>query len=104
LTNLAAGFAYYFMLALGLNGFMGSDAEYSMNLFPVGVVIVSVLSAVGGIFATGYLIANKNWNPVSAVAVSSIVFIVIGLVVNVVLMFAAIFLADYIRTSRIKQR
>lgn len=104
LLNLGGGFVWYFMLALGLNGFTGTDADYSMTLFPISAVIVSILAAVAGVFATGYLIANKNWNPVLAVVVSSIVFTIVGVVVNFVLMFAAIFLADFIRTSRIKSK
>lgn len=88
----------------GLNGFSGSDANYSMSLFPVGAIIVSILAATASFFATGYLIENKNWNPFLSVAVSAIVFTIVGVAVNFILMFAAIFLADFVRTSRIKSK
>jgi len=102
LLNLGGGFVWYFMLALGLNGFTGTDADLSMNLFPVAAIIVSILAAIGSVFATGYLINSKTWNPFLAVAVSAIVFTIVGVVVNFILMFAAIFLAEFFRTNRIK--
>ena len=104
LLNLGGGFVWYFMLALGLNGFSGSDADYSMTLFPIGALLVSILAATAGVLATGYFINSKSWNPVLAVAVSAIVFTIVGLVINFILMFAAIFLADFVRTSRIKSK
>lgn len=97
--NVAVGVGFVFMLMLGLNGFSERDANYAFGLFIVAGLIVSLLMATGGLWLVGFL-SNKQWNRAVAVLASVAAFAALGFVLKVVIFFIAIFVADFVRTSR----
>ena len=99
LINLAVGFALLFFMILALNGFSERDANYAFLTFITGGIVVSFLTAIAGIFLLNFL-TNKSWNRILAVIVSVAAFSILGFVINVVIWFAGILIADLVRTSR----
>ena len=97
--NIAVGVAIIFLLMLGLNGFSERDANYAFAIFISGGLVVSFLTATAGIFLVR-LLTGKQWNAVLAVLVSVVAFVALGFVLKVVIFFIAIFVADFVRTSK----
>jgi hypothetical protein len=99
LINVAVGAGFVFMLMLGLNGFSEHDANYAFGVFIVGGLLVSLLMATAGLFLARFL-TGKEWNAVLAVLVSVVAFVALGFVLKVGIFFIAIFVADFVRTSK----
>ena len=99
IINVAVGVGFVFMLMLGLNGFSEDDAIYAFGVFIVAGLVVSLLMATGGLFLAKFLI-GKQWNQALAVLASVIGFAALGFVLKVVIFFIAIFVADFVRTSK----
>ena len=102
LLNGAGGFLLMFFLLLGLNGFSERDSQWSFSLYIAGAVIVILTMSAAGTFLTKYLIESKNWSVVLSVFASSTAFVIIGVILEFILMFAAIFWASAVRNSYLK--
>lgn len=100
--NGTGGFLLMFFLLLGLNGFSERDVQWSFYLYVAGIVIITLATGAAGVFLTKYLIETKNWNAVLSVFSSSTAFLIIGIVLDFIVMFAAIFLASAVRNSHLK--
>lgn len=99
IINVAIGVGFVFLLALALNGFSERDANYGFGVFIVGASLVSILTAVGGIFLLQFLL-KKDWNAVLAVLISIIGCVALGFVLKVVILFVGILAAALARKSR----
>lgn len=99
IINVAVGVGFVFLLTLALNGFSERDANYGFGVFIVGGLLVSLLTATGGIFLLKFLL-KKDWNTVLAVLISVIGFAALGFVLKVVILFVGILAADFARRSR----
>lgn len=102
LLNGTGGFLLMFFLLLGLNGFSEHDVQWSFYLYIAGIVIITLTTSAGGIFLTKFLIESKNWNAVLSVFASSTAFVIIGIVLDFILLFAAILLAGAVRNGHLK--
>ena len=99
LINLAAGLAMLFFMALALNGFSERDANYAFLIFIIGGVFISILTAIAGIFLLKFL-TNRKWNLILSIIFSVAGFSVLSFIINIVIWFTGIFIADFVRTSR----
>ena len=102
LLNGAGGFLLMFFLLLGLNGFSERDVQWSFYLYVAGIVFITLATGAAGVFLTKYLIETKNWNAILSVFSSSTAFVLIAIVLDFIVLFAAIFLADAFRNSHLK--
>lgn len=102
LSGGAGGFLLMFFLLLGLNGFSERDVQWSFYLYIAGAIVVVLATGAAGVFLTKYFIESKNWSAVLSVFASSTIFVIIGIILDFILMFAAIFLASAIRNSHLK--
>lgn len=102
LLNGTGGFLLMFFLLLGLNGFSERDVQWSFYLYIAGAIIVTLTTGATGIFLTNHLIEAKNWNAVLSVFASSTAFVIIGIILDFILLFTAIFLASAVRNSYLK--
>ncbi len=99
LINLAVGLAMLFFMVLALNGFSESDANYAFLIFIIGGVFISVLTAIAGVFLLNFL-TNRNWNLILSIIFSVAAFSILSFLINIVIWFAGIFAAEFVRTSR----
>lgn len=97
LANIAIGFVLFFFLIVGLNGYSGSQAEPGLILYVVWALLFSLVAAFLSFLTAKYLIGKKSFSPVAAVAVAAPIFIIVGGVLNLVGIFAAIILIEALR-------
>lgn len=102
LLNIGAGIILFFSLILGLNGYHETDAQWGIYTFLGGAFIITILMGAGGFLLTKYLIESKNLNAALSVFLAAFLFVLIGIVAKIVLLFGSVFLADAVRNSHLK--
>ena len=104
LIQLAVAAGCFFMLIFGLNGYNEEDATPSIYFF----IALSVISALGlgaaSAFTAKKLVKKKSLGSFGASAIAVVSFAVIGGVILIVGWFAALFLAEGVRTWNKEQR
>jgi hypothetical protein len=84
-------------LLLALNGFSDSQANPGLILYVLWTLLTALITAALSVLAAKYLIGKKSFRPLSAITISSPIFIIIGGIASVIGMFAAIFLIEALR-------
>lgn len=97
LFNIGIGFVWLFFLIIGLNGYSEKQATPGLILYVVWALFFTLLASVLSVLTAKYLVGKKSFRPISAVAVSSPIFIIVGGALNFVGIFAA---AALIEASR----
>ena len=95
--NIGVACVLGFFLLIALNGFSGSQAEPGLILYVVWTLLASLVAAVLSVLLAKYLIGKKSFKPIGAIAISAPIFVVIGGIVHVAGMFAAIILIEALR-------
>lgn len=97
LINIGSGAFLFFMLLLSLNGFTGKQAEPSLILFVVWVLISSIIAGILSFLSAGYLTETKSLNQWLAAFMAVVVFVIVGAAINFAGVIAAVFLASAMR-------
>jgi hypothetical protein len=96
--QLVAAVAGYFILLLSMNGYSGSDASPGLSLY----IALSLGSALGlglaSAFVAKRLVERKGFGGLAASATAVIGFSLLGGLILIISFFAAIILAEVIRT------
>ena len=97
LVNTAVGVVLFFVLILSLNGFSGKQAEPGLLLFIVWGLLSALITGVSGVLLANYLATKKSLSKIAATAISTVIFIIAGVVSAIVGFFAAVFLVSALR-------
>lgn len=101
LTSVSA-VVFFFMLMLGLNGFMGQEravnASFGTYLVLAGSIVLGATAL--SMFVTGILKKRLSWHAVTAVLLPSLSFSVIAGLLHFVCIIIAAIVADQMRTGR----
>lgn len=95
--NFAVGFVMISFLLVALNGFRESEANYAFLVFIVGGLTISLILAIGAVFAVGWGL-NKGWNPFLAGSLPIFGSVILGIGLKIVLFFLAIGAAGLARS------
>lgn len=98
LLNIAAGVAIFFFMLLAMNGFSESDANYGLVTYIVMSLVVTMTMAFLSSVVVGRLL-GRNFGTVSAVAISVLVFSVVGIGLKIICSIVGILIADHVRTN-----
>lgn len=104
LIQLGVAAVCFFMLIVGLNGYNEDDAIPSIYFFIALGVISALALGAASVFATQRLAQKPSLGKFGASTISVISFAIIGVVILVVGWFAALFLAEAVRTYNKEQR
>lgn len=97
LLSIIIGAAMFFMLLLSLNGFTGKQAEPGLMLFVVWVLLASLGAGVLSFLSAKYLAEKKSLNRWWAALTAIAGFVIIGVIINAIGFFAAVFLTSAMR-------
>lgn len=97
LVNIGIAFILFFFLIIGLNGYSEKQATPGLILFIVWSLLFSLLAAVLSVLTAKYLIGKKSFGSISAVAIASPVFIIVGGIAGFLGVFAAVALIEALR-------
>lgn len=102
LLGCVSAVAFFFMLVLGLNGYMGQqravNASFGTYVF-LAAVIVLLTTALSVVLA-GFLRRRFNWHAVLAVLLSSATFSLAAGIFHFMCVVVAAIVADGMRTGR----
>lgn len=96
--NLATAFALLFFMLLAMNGFSESDAVWGIYAFIALGFLIAAISAFLCVFLLNYLKNKRNFSALAAAAISVVIFIAAGAVLNFAAFFFGIIIADIKRT------
>jgi len=94
LITLGIGMGLFFMLMMSLDGLTGEQADPSLILFIVWVLLASIIAGVLGFLTANYLITKKSFKPGRAALLAIGIFVIVGTVANIVGFIAAVVLTS----------
>jgi len=97
LVNIGVGVVLLFALLLGMNGYSEDQATLGLIGFIVWVLLVSVLSAVLSVAATNFLMTKASMNFWIAAPISVLVFIIVGIVFQIIGCFISLLMTEALR-------
>jgi hypothetical protein len=97
LIQLAAGAFGFLMLIIVMNGYHEKDATPGMILYIILTIISALGLGAGSIFAMQKLVEKTSLGNFGASAIAVMVLSVIGVVILIISLFAAVLLAEAIR-------
>lgn len=97
IINIGIACVVGFFLLIILNGFSDSQANPGLILYVAWTLLTALIAAALSVLAAKYLIGKKSFRPFSAIAISAPIFIIVGGIVSVVGMFAAVILIEALR-------
>lgn len=96
------GFCSFFFLLLALNGFSERDVNASFIFYTVWVIFCTLIMATAAFFITKFLI-GKSWNAILSVAISVLLTVVIGTVIDFGGLIVSTIIASEVRNSYMKK-
>ncbi|MEZ5429544.1 MAG: hypothetical protein R2747_25085 [Pyrinomonadaceae bacterium] len=91
-------FLFGFMILL-MNGYHESDARYGIFLFIIWAVVGSLVAGILGVSGVYFLADRRRFHPVAAGFISVGVFLIAGMVINILGVVAGIATAEVVRTQ-----
>ncbi|MEK7724655.1 MAG: hypothetical protein AAB336_09930 [Acidobacteriota bacterium] len=95
--NCIVGFALFFGMILGMNGYSGKDAEWGIIAFIIIAGISGILTAVLSFVICSFAQNKWQWNAILAALISIVGFSVVNGVVNFIAIIVAIGIAEAMR-------
>jgi hypothetical protein len=83
----------FFAMILALNGVSSRTAESGLLVYVVGAAAVGLATTAGTFFLARFLL-SREWRPVGTVFLSGGLFLLTGMFLELVFMFAGIIVAD----------
>lgn len=96
-VNLGIGIILLFLLIIGLNGYSERQSTPGLILFIVWIFIFSFITAAFSFFTASFLNKKKSFSPFAAALISIIGFVLVGVVLDFIGIFAAIGLIEVLR-------
>jgi hypothetical protein len=97
MINIGIACVLGFFLLILLNGFSESQANPGLFLYVAWALLTALTAAALSVLTAKYLIGKKSFRPFSAIAISAPIFIIVGGIVSVAGMFAAVILIEALR-------
>ena len=97
LVNIGIGVVLLFVLLLSLNGYSEQQATLGLILFIVWVLLVSLVTAFLSVVATNFLTTKTSMNFSIAALISVFVFVIVGIVFEIIGCFISIFVTEGLR-------
>jgi hypothetical protein len=97
LFNIGIAFVLFFFLIIALNGYSERQATPGLILYIVWALFFSLLAAVLSVLTAKYLIGKKSFGSISAVAIASPIFIIVGGIISFLGTIAAVVLIEALR-------
>lgn len=89
----AVSVALLFVMLLALNGASSRTAEYGLLVYIGGAAVVGLATAAATFLLARFLL-SREWRPIGVVFLSGGLFLLIGLFLDLVIMFVGIMVAD----------
>ncbi len=97
LMNIGVGVVLFFLLLLGMNGYSEQQATPGLITFIIWVLLVSLLTAILSVVTTNFFTTKKSMNFWVAALISIFVFVIIGVVFDIIGLFISIFVTEALR-------
>lgn len=98
IVGLISFFLFGFMI-IAMNGYTEADASYGIYLFMIWAFLGSLLAGILGVAAAHFLEKKKNLHIAVAGLISTVAFVIIGIIINFVGVIAGIATAEIVRTQ-----